>query len=143
MKMHLDNKFREMDLNPVVLKGVDELFDVLGMVSALSLPVVVGDVNFFVESVGRGPAETTGALSKLREEYAYVPVVITSVLPLTSLRKRLMEAGIPYLLHKPDLARIDLSQVRREFSSFFEELHSCLSGIQSQFAAFHERISQR
>jgi hypothetical protein len=65
---------------------------------------------------------------------------VTAALPLTAMRTKLFQRGIPFLLKKPDLSRVDLSEVSARFNNFFDELKYTLTNIHSQFDAFYHRV---
>ena len=101
----------------------------------------VADAAFFFTKGGHEAPSGKSILDKLNSDYAYVPLIMTSNLPLTSIRTKLFQRGIPYLLHKPDLNGLDMSEVPRQFNMFFNELKNCLENIHSKFVAFYMRVT--
>ncbi len=141
MKMHLENKFHEVGFNPIVLTSSGDLFEVLNSADPLEIQVLVADAGYFIEDGKNNNFEGWDELKRIRADYAYLPLLITSVMPLTTVRANFIQVGIPFLLHKPDLGRMDLSMVRREFGRFFQELYGSVIGIHSMFNAFYRRVS--
>lgn len=141
MRIHLENKLHEVGLNPQVLTGMDELFEALKSADILEIQVLVADTGYFLKDARGNGFEGQNKLKRIRADYAHVPLLLTSALPITSVRANFMQAGIPFLLHKPDLSRMDISRVQREFSKFFQDLYGSVIGIHSMFNAFYRRVS--
>lgn len=141
MRMHLENKFHEVGFNPLILMGMDDLFEALKSADPLEIQVLVADTGYFLKGGTNYDFEGQDELKRIRADYAHLPLLMTSVLPLTSVRANFMQIGIPFLIHKPDLAHMDLSRVRREFGKFFQELYGSVVGIHSMFNSFYRRIS--
>ncbi len=141
MRIHLENKLHEVGFNPQVLTGMDELFNALNSAETLEIQVLVADTGYFLKDARGNDFEGQNKLKRIRADYAHVPLLLTSALPITSVRANFMQAGIPFLLHKPDLSHMDISRVQREFSKFFQDLYGSLIGIHSMFNAFYRRIS--
>ncbi len=141
MRMHLENKFHEVGFNSLVLTGMDDLFETLKSADPLEVQVLVADAGYFLKDGRTYDFEGQEELKRIQADYAHLPLLMTSALPLTSVRTNLMQAGVPFLLHKPDLGRMDLSRVRHEFGKFFQELYGSVVGIHSMFNAFYRRIS--
>ncbi len=141
MRIHLENKLHEVGFNPQVLTGMDELFEALKFADILEIQVLVADTGYFLKDARGNGFEGQNKLKRIRTDYAHVPLLLTSALPITSVRANFMQAGIPLLLHKPDLSRMDISRVQREFSKFFQDLYGSVIGIHSMFNAFYRRVS--
>lgn len=140
MSMHLENKFNEIDIAVKVFHNTDELFAALSVAECFGVHILVADVEFFSGS-GRGDIPSgKSVLDRLRGEFPYIPMIMTSVIPLTAMRARLLQLGLPILLHKPDLGTMDLSQVRDHFNRFFDEVAGVMNGIHSLMNGFFHRF---
>ncbi|MEC4685224.1 MAG: AAA family ATPase [Nitrospirota bacterium] len=139
MRVRLEDKYREAGINTVVLSTLEGLFKTLESSSDLGLHVLVADSSFFFAKGGSEDSAGKDALDRIQRDYAHMPLIVTATLPLTVIRTKLFQRGIPLLLHKPDLNRIDLSEVQTQFDSFFNELQICLSNIHSQFGAIYQK----
>ncbi|MBI5142944.1 MAG: AAA family ATPase [Nitrospirae bacterium] len=140
MSMHLENKFNEIDIAVKVFHNTEGLFEALDEADCYGVHILVADVEFFSGS-GRGDVQSgKSALDRLRGEFPYIPIIMTSVIPLTAMRARLLQLGLPILLHKPDLGSMDLSQVRDHFNRFFDEVAGVMNGIHSLMNGFFYRF---
>jgi general secretion pathway protein A len=139
MRVRLENKCREKGVDSVMLSTLEELFATLESSSDLGLHVLVADSSFFFAKGGNEDSAGNDALDRIQRDYAYMPLIVTATLPLTVIRTKLFQRGIPLLLHKPDLNRVDLSEVQTQFDGFFNELQLCLSNIHSQFGAIYQK----
>jgi len=142
IRVHLEDKLQEQGFNLVVLPRLDDLFKVLSRSTTLELQVLVADAAFFFTEGGREEPFGKRALDRIQAVYPYLPLIITSTLPLTSIRTKLFQRGVPFLLNKPDLNCVDMSEVPIRFNMFFDELKSCLKNIHSQFGAFYQRVAE-
>ncbi|HDH10948.1 MAG TPA: hypothetical protein ENG83_01865 [Nitrospirae bacterium] len=140
MKVHLDNQFQKYGYNFFITNNLEELFKTLERSNGPELEIIVADAVSFFPGVGREDPAGKRALDSIQAAYACSPIIMTSTLPLTAIRAKLLRRGIPFLLQKPDLGLLDLSEVTTRFDSFFGELRNCLSNIYSQFNAFYNRI---
>ncbi len=134
MRMHLENRCAELEFNPVVVQAFDELAQTIAESPASDLQILVADFDAFSGPIP-GAEAALNQLGAIRYNFPHLPVIVTSVLPLLAIRSRLLYLDMPYLLHKPDMTRINLSEVRREFGSFFYELYRCISSIHSHTEA--------
>jgi len=141
MRVHLENKFQEQGFISVKFPRLEDIIEILNRSIKLELQVLVADAAFFFTKGGHETPCGKSILDKLTSDYAYVPLIMTSYLPITSIRTKLFQRGIPYLLHKPDLNGLDMSEVPRQFNMFFNELKNCLENIHSKFAAFYMRVT--
>ncbi|NOZ24546.1 MAG: AAA family ATPase [Nitrospirae bacterium] len=139
MRVRLEDRFHEKGVSTVVLSTLEELFKTLDSSNERGLQVLVADASFFFARGGTEDPEGKKALDRIQSDYAYLPLIVTATLPLTVIRTKLFQRGIPLLLYKPDLNRIDLSEVHTQFDSFFNELQRCLSNIHSQFEAICQK----
>ena len=139
MRVRLEDKFREAGINTMTHSTLEELFETLDRNSDPGLHVLVADSSFFFAKGGSEDPAGKDALDRIQSDYAYMPLIVTATLPLTVIRTRLFQRGIPLLLHKPDLNRVDLSEVQTQFDGFFNELQLCLSNIHSQFGAIYQK----
>jgi hypothetical protein len=140
MSMHLENKFNEINIAVRVFHNTEDLFDALSLAECFGVHILVADVEFFSGS-GRGDIPSgKSVVDRLRGEFPYIPMIMTSVIPLTAMRARLLQLGLPILLHKPDLGTMDLSQVRDHFNRFFDEVAGVMHGIHSLMNGFFHRF---
>ncbi|HEB74848.1 MAG TPA: hypothetical protein ENJ04_00660 [Nitrospirae bacterium] len=139
MRVRLEDRFTENGVSTVVLSTLDELFRTLESANDRGLQVLVADASFFFAKGGTEDPEGKKALDRIQRDHAYLPLIVTATLPLTVIRTKLFQRGIPLLLYKPDLNRIDLSEVHTQFDGFFDELQRCLSNIHSQFEAICQK----
>ncbi len=139
MRVKLEERFLERGIKAVTLSKVEEVFDHLDQASAKELQILVADASFFFAKGGAEDREGGKLLDRIQSEYAHVPLLVTSTLPLTVIRTRLFQRGIPFLLYKPDLSRVDLTEVQAQFDQFFDELRLCLTNMYSQYAAIYHR----
>lgn len=141
MRVHLENKFQEQGFISVKFPHLEDIIEILNRSIKLELQVLVADAAFFFTKDGHETPCGKSILDKINSDYAYVPLIMTSDLPLSSIRIKLFQRGIPYLLHKPDLNGLDMSEVPRQFNMFFNELKNCLENIHSKFVAFYMRVT--
>ncbi|NOY38717.1 MAG: AAA family ATPase [Nitrospirae bacterium] len=139
MRVRLEDKCQEKGMDTVALATLEELFETLERSRDPGLHVLVADSSFFFAKGGSEDPAGKDALDRIQSDYAYMPLIVTATLPLTVIRTKLFQRGIPLLLHKPDLNRIDLSEVQTQFDAFFNELQLCLSNIHSQFGAIYQK----
>lgn len=139
MRVRLEDKCQEKGVDAVMLSTLEELFSTLESSSCPGFHVLVADSSFFFARGGNEDSAGKEALDRIQGDYAYMPLIVTSTLPLTVIRARLFQRGIPLFLHKPDLNRIDFSEVRTQFDTFFNELQLCLSNVHSQFGAIYQK----
>ncbi len=139
MRVRLEDQYREAGINTVVFSTLEGLFETLESSSDLGLHVLIADSSFFFAKGGSEDPAGKDALDRIQRDYAYMPLIVTATLPLTVIRTKLFQRGIPLLLHKPDLNRVDLSEVQTQFDTFFNELQLCLSNIHSQFGAIYQK----
>ena len=138
MRVRLEEKFQEAGImNTIMHSTLEGLFESLDRTSDPGLHVLVADSSFFFPKGGNEDSAGKEALDRIQRDHAYMPLIVTSTLPLTVIRARLFQRGIPLFLHKPDLDRIDFSEVRTQFDTFFNELQVCLSNVHSQFGAIY------
>ncbi|GMT48367.1 MAG: hypothetical protein IEMM0007_1933 [bacterium] len=139
MRVRLEDKCHEVGINSVMLSTLEEFFATLESSSDPGFNVLVADSSFFFAEGGGEDSAGKDALDRIQGDLAYMPLIVTSTLPLTVIRARLFQRGIPLFLHKPDLDRIDFSEVRTQLDGFFNELQLCLSNIHSQFGAIYRK----
>lgn len=140
MKVHIENEFRKSGANYVVITSLEYLFAELDRTEIPELQVIIADVDFFFDGAGLEDSVGKSALDRIQTAYSHVPLIMTATLPLTSVRTKLFQRGVPILLKKPDLSRVDLSEVSDRLNSYFEELRDTLSNMHSQFDAFYQRV---
>ena len=134
MRMHLENRCTELEFNPLVIRTTEELAQGVSQAPVSDLQILVVDFDWF-SGEPSGTEEALSQLGTIRYNFPHLPVIVTSVLPLMAIRSRLLYLDMPYLLHKPDMSRVNLSDIRREFGKFFYELYRCISSIHSHTEA--------
>ncbi|HDH50906.1 MAG TPA: hypothetical protein ENH04_05815 [Nitrospirae bacterium] len=140
MKVHLDNQFQKHGYNFFITNNLKELFGTLDRSGGPEFQIIVADAAFFFSMGGQEDPAGEKALNTIQTAYAGLPVIMTSTLPLTAIRAKLLRRGIPFLLQKPDMGLIDMSEIATRFNSFFGELQNCIANIYSQFNAFFNKI---
>ncbi len=137
VKVHFENHFQEHGYTTFITSQIEDLLKTIDR-SAPVLQIIVTDTSFFFSEGGRQDSAGEEALERIQE--TRLPVIMTSTLPLTSIRSKLLARGIPLLLQKPDLNRISMSEITARFDMFFDELLTCIENIHSQFEAFHKGV---
>jgi type II secretory pathway predicted ATPase ExeA len=140
MKVHLENEFRRHGCNFLVFQRLEELLQVLDRPMEVQLPIIVADASFFFNITGDEDPQGKGILDSIQARYAYIPVIMTSTLPLTAIRTKLFQRGIPFLMKKPDLTNIDMSQVRSQLDLFFNTLQNSIANIHYQLGQFYNMV---
>lgn len=140
MRVHLEDRLRDYEYNVVIAGSVKQLFDILEQTAEDELPIIVSDFHFFFSLGRHEKSAAKNALDRLQTNYGYLPLIITSTLPLTSVRSQILRKGASFLLKKPDLSRTALSEGLTQFDMFFDELHSYLANIYSQLNEFCQRV---
>ena len=140
MKVHLQNEFRRHGSDIISIETPEELLNVLDRPAEVHLPVIVADVSFFFDLTGNEDPRGKGILDRIQAAYAYVPVIMTSTLPLTAIRNKLFQRGIPFLIKKPDLTNIDMSEVRTQLDLFFHTLQNSIANIHYQLGQFYNMV---
>ncbi|HDH53231.1 MAG TPA: hypothetical protein ENH24_01955 [Nitrospirae bacterium] len=140
MKVHLDNQFQTYGYNFFITNNIEGLFETLERSNTREFQIIVADAGFFFSIGGQEDPAGKRALDSIQAAYACMPIIMTSTLPLTAIRTKLLRRGIPFLLQKPDMGLLDLSEITTRFDNFFGELRNCLSNIYSQFNSFYNKI---
>lgn len=140
MRVHLEDELRKNGFNYIMTTELEELFARLDQAKDSALQVAVVDASLFFGEGGREDTVGKSALDRIQTAYTHLPLIMTAALPLTAMRTRLFQRGISFLLKKPDLSRVDLSEVSTQFNNFFDELQYTLTNIHSQFDAFYHRV---
>jgi general secretion pathway protein A len=140
MKVHLENELRKNGFDFIMTTELEELFARLDQAKDSTLQVAVVDASLFFDEGGQEDTVGNSALDRIQTSYTHLPLIMTAALPLTAMRTKLFQRGIPFLLKKPDLSRVDLSEVSARFNNFFDELKYTLTNIHSQFDAFYHRV---
>lgn len=140
IKVHLENSFQKYGYKSLAVSSIEELIETLEHSEEREFHILVLDAGFFFTEGGREDTIGRSALDRIKTTYTYLPLIMTSALPLSSMRTRLSELGIPYLIQKPDVSRVDLSRITTQFNNFFEELKCCIDNISSRFSAFYQRF---
>ncbi len=118
---------------------MDKVFQVLDRGAPGELIITVLDAGMFYSTVGVEDSKNISSLDILLASYAHVPLIMTSTMPLTSLRSGLYQRGIPFLVQKPDVTSVSASALESSFGSYLKELDHCISIIYVQFSAFYEK----
>jgi type II secretory pathway predicted ATPase ExeA len=140
MRVHMENRFKS-EFNLTMLSSLEDLFKALKQGREPELRLLVADAAFFFTKGGDEDPAGKDALERLQKVYGHVPLIMTSTLPLSKIRTRLSQRGIPFLLHKPDLSLIDLSEANRHLNIFFNELKNSILNVYSQFNAFYKKVT--
>lgn len=140
MRVHLENRLLKYGYNSVMIHNFQELFETLDHFRAGDFQIIVADTSFFYTSGGSEDSLGNRALERVRTAYSQTPIIMTSTLPLTTIRSKLLRMGISVLLKKPDVRRVDLSEVSSRLDDFFNELHCCLKNLHAQFNKFYQKI---
>jgi type II secretory pathway predicted ATPase ExeA len=140
MKVHLENEFRKQGCNFLAFQRLEELLEVLDSPMEFQLPIIVADASFFFNMTGDEDLKGKGILDSIQARYAYIPVIMTSTLPLTAIRTKLFQRGIPFLMKKPDLTDIDMSEVRSQLDLFFNTLQNSIANIHYQLGQFYNMV---
>lgn len=140
MKVHLENEFRKQGCNFLAIQRLEELLQVLDHPMEVQLPIIVADASFFFNRTGDEDSKGKGILDSIQARYAYIPVIMISTLPLTAIRTKLFQRGIPFLMKKPDLTDIDMSEVRSQLDLFFNTLQNSIANIHYQLGQFYNMV---
>ena len=135
--IHVETRLLKHGFSCTSADSLEDLFSQLAEGEGKSLMVPVIDAAFLFSEGRYEEDDGTGSLDRLLAEYAGSPVIVTSVLTLTSVRMQLFRRGIPYFLEKPDVNTLSLSDIDESFDAFFVELQGCLGRIHRQFSAFY------
>ncbi len=140
MKVHLENEFQRNGCNFLTIQRLEDLLDFLDRAMAGQLPVIVADTGFFFTKTGNEEPQGKTVLNSIQARYAYIPIIMTSTLPLTAIRTKLLKRGIPFLMKKPNLSGIDMSEIRAQFNLFFQTLQNSIANIHHQHSEFYQII---
>ncbi len=140
MRMHYENYFTQKKVDFKIFKELNALFSYLHGCRDLCLNILIVDASYFFIKGGLESPEGMKALDILLKEFSYLPVIVTSSLPLSSIRNKLLHKGLAYFVAKPDLGEIDLSEVKLKLSQFFKEIDRFRGVIERQFQSFYKRI---
>ncbi len=140
MRMHYENYFTQKKVSFKIFKELNALFSYLHDSRDLYLNLLIVDASYFFIKGGLESPEGMKALDILLKEFSYLPVIVTSSLPLSSIRNKLLHKGLAYFVAKPDLSEIDLSEVKLRLSQFFKEIDKFRGLIERQFQSFYRKI---
>ncbi len=140
MRMHYENFFKQKAMECRIFKEFNNLFSYLREKSGLSLDILIADSEYFFIKGGLESPEGMKALGILLREHPYLPIIVTSTLPLSTIRNKLLQKGLAYFVCKPELKDIDLSEVKTRLSGFFRELERFREFIERQFSSFYHQV---
>ncbi|RMG70030.1 MAG: AAA family ATPase [Nitrospirae bacterium] len=142
MRMHYENYFTQKGISFRVFKEFNQLFSFLREETKPAIDILVLDSEYLFIKGGLESPEGMKALDILLKEFSFLPVIVTSTLPLSVIRNKLLQKGLAYFVCKPELKEIDLSEVRTRLSGFFRELDLFREFIERQFDSFYRRVLQ-
>ncbi len=142
MRMHYENYFTQKGVDFKVFREFNNLFTHLRESSGTALDILIADSDFFFIKGGLESPEGMKALGILLRDFSYLPIIITSTLPLSTIRNKLLQKGLAYFVCKPELKDIDLSEVKTRLTGFFRELDRFREFIERQFTGFYQKFLQ-
>ncbi len=140
MRMHYENYFTQKGVDFRIFKEFNNLFAYLRESSGRGLDILIADSDFFFIKGGLESPEGMKALGILLRDFSFLPVIITSTLPLSIIRNKLLQKGLAYFVCKPELKDIDLSELKTRLTGFFRELDRFREFIERQFTSFYLRV---